>query len=111
MALISLHPMPEGMFTLLTPAPSATQAIDQETIISTVATVTQSAPTPSYSSYNNFNQFESDMVDGQNFFRREHNVTDLVWNQTSASYAADYSGQCQFKHSVCICLPLPFSTI
>ncbi|PSS27692.1 hypothetical protein M430DRAFT_112722, partial [Amorphotheca resinae ATCC 22711] len=39
------------------------------------------------------------MLAAHNFYRREHNVSDLAWNDTSAAYASRWAGNCVFKHS------------
>ena len=42
------------------------------------------------------------MLTAHNFYRDEHGVEDLVWNETSAEFAADWAEGCRFEHSVSI---------
>ena len=68
-----------------------------------VSTVTQTAiptPSPTSSQYTSDSDFQSALLKAHNFFRDEHNATALTWNDTSASYAANYAKGCAFKHSV-----------
>jgi len=50
-------------------------------------------------SYTSDSDFQSSILDAHNFFRDEHNATDLKWNSTSAKYAVAYAKECDFKHS------------
>jgi hypothetical protein len=40
------------------------------------------------------------MLAAHNFYRGEHNASDLSWNDTSAEFAANWAKPCLFKHSV-----------
>ncbi|KAH8665200.1 CAP domain-containing protein [Tricladium varicosporioides] len=70
------------------------------TIVSTV-TLTGSASTPTVTStsYTDDKTFKNDMLVAHNFYRAEHGAVALVWNDTSARYAADWSKACVFEHS------------
>lgn len=65
----------------------------------TVVTVT-AAPAPASTSYVDDTTFKNDMLVAHNFYRTEHGVKNLTWNDTSAKYGADYSEACNFVHSV-----------
>ena len=68
-----------------------------------VVTVTaSSAPSPTSPSYTDAETFQQDMLTAHNFYRDEHGVEDLVWNETSAEFAADWAEGCRFEHSVSI---------
>lgn len=47
--------------------------------------------------------FQSAILNSTNFFRREHNASDIVWNKTIADFAANYLSEkdkdCTFAHS------------
>jgi len=65
-----------------------------------VVTVTaSSAPSPTSPSYTDAETFQQDMLTAHNFYRDEHGVEDLVWNETSAEFAADWAEGCRFEHS------------
>lgn len=48
-------------------------------------------------------------MNATNFYREQHNASVLVWNDTSARFAANWSEACVFKHSVSYSVPF-FST-
>merc|ERR1711964_511219 len=51
-----------------------------------VVTVTaSSAPSPTSPSYTDAETFQQDMLTAHNFYRDEHGVEDLVWNETSVN--------------------------
>ncbi|KAH7417468.1 CAP domain-containing protein [Cadophora sp. MPI-SDFR-AT-0126] len=66
-----------------------------------VVTITASstAPSPTSPSYTDADTFQKDMLTAHNFYRGEHGVKDLVWNETSAEFAADWVKGCRFEHS------------
>ncbi|KAL3417816.1 SCP-like extracellular protein [Phlyctema vagabunda] len=66
-----------------------------------VVTVTGSAPTPEATSsqYTSDSTFQSSILDAHNFYRAQHNASDLSWNDTSADFAQDWSDECNFRHS------------
>lgn len=76
-------------------------------IISTITITVSSPAIPTSTSYTNDAAFKSAMLAAHNFYRREHNVSDLAWNDTSAAYASRWAGNCVFKHSVSIYPPPP----
>ncbi|KAH8815414.1 CAP domain-containing protein [Xylogone sp. PMI_703] len=69
------------------------------TIIETRASGSPSQPQATSTSYTDDDTFRGDVLDAHNFYRKEHNTSALVWNTTSARFAASYSSRCQFKHS------------
>ncbi|PQE11655.1 scp-like extracellular protein [Rutstroemia sp. NJR-2017a WRK4] len=81
---------PLSLFLLLTPFTTAA---------STITITTSAAPQPTSSSYTSDSQFQSDMLKAHNFYRSEQNVSNLVWNDTSATYAKNWSRGCVFQHS------------
>ncbi|PVH85692.1 PR-1-like protein [Cadophora sp. DSE1049] len=65
-----------------------------------VVTITAStAPSPTSPSYTDADTFQNDMLTAHNFYRGEHGVEELVWNETSAEFAADWAEGCRFEHS------------
>jgi len=62
-------------------------------------TITVSAPVSTSSTYTDDSTFEDDMLKAHNFFRKEHNATDLKWNDTSARFASKWADGCEFEHS------------
>jgi hypothetical protein len=81
--------------------------------ISTVTITVSSPAIPTSTPYTNDAAFKSAMLAAHNFYRSEHNVSNLAWNDTSAAYASTWAGNCVFKHSVSIssssslpCIPL-----
>lgn len=68
-----------------------------------VSTITQTAvatATPTSSQYTSDSDFQSALLTAHNFFRDEHNASALTWNDTSASYGANWANGCAFHHSV-----------
>ncbi|KAL5321113.1 hypothetical protein ACEPPN_011925 [Leptodophora sp. 'Broadleaf-Isolate-01'] len=66
----------------------------------TASTITVSAaPLPTSPSYTDADSFQKDMLTAHNFYRGEHGVKDLVWNETSADFASDWAEGCRFVHS------------
>ena len=64
-----------------------------------VITMPAAAPTNS-PSYADDGKFQAAMLDTHNLFRKEHNATDLSWNDTLATFAANWTKACEFEHSV-----------
>lgn len=60
------------------------------------------SPTPPSTQYTSSSSFQRAIIDTHNFYRKEHNASALAWNRTSAAYAANWAGACNFKHSVSI---------
>ena len=77
--------------------------------VSTITTTATSPAVPTSTSFTSDSDFESAMLAAQNFYRLEHNVTALTWNDTSAKYAANWADNCEFKHSVSLTLSIPNS--
>ncbi|KAL2072736.1 hypothetical protein VTL71DRAFT_12079 [Oculimacula yallundae] len=99
-------------FLLALPILSSAQQTTLTTTLSsspTTTTISPSSPSSSPSSSpnttdgsNSFSDkdvFEKDMLVAHNFYRNAHGVPDLVWNETSAEFAADWARGCEFKHS------------
>jgi uncharacterized protein YkwD len=67
------------------------------------STITQTAVStlmPTSSQYTSDSDFQNALLTAHNFFRMEHNASALTWNDTSASYGANWANGCAFKHSV-----------
>lgn len=75
-----------------------------DTTITNVVTITASAaaaPTTSASAqYTDPATFEAAVLNSTNVYRFQHNATGLTYNETLATYAKNYSGQCMWGHSV-----------
>lgn len=70
------------------------------TAATTIITVTAPpAATPTSTTYTSDSDFKSSMLAAHNFYRGEHNASDLSWNDTSAEFAANWAKPCVFKHS------------
>jgi len=63
-----------------------------------VITMPAAAPTNS-PSYTDDGKFRAAMLDTHNLFRKEHNATDLSWNDTLATFGANWTKTCKFEHS------------
>lgn len=65
-------------------------------------TVTVPAAIPSdVPQWKSTDTFTSAILNSTNFYRKEHNATDVKWNKTLANFATDYLGKsdCKFEHS------------
>lgn len=93
--------------TQLPPTPT-TPTLEQRagTIIIVTVTVTPST-VPDSPSYTNPAIFEDDILNQTNYYRRQHNASALIWNDTLATYANNWAEPCNWKHSVQI---LPSTT-
>lgn len=49
--------------------------------------------------YTSDSDFQQTILDVTNLYRRQHNASQLSWNNTLAEYAKDWSEDCKFKHS------------
>ncbi|KAF2624398.1 PR-1-like protein [Macroventuria anomochaeta] len=49
--------------------------------------------------YANDDTFEKAVLDVTNLYRRQHNASQLAWNESLVEYAKDWSEDCEFKHS------------
>lgn len=81
--------------TLLSTLTLSTFTLAQDT------TIVVTAPVPTSTSYTSSDAFRNSMLTAHNFYRKEHNATDLKWNDTSARFAARWADRCEFEHSVC----------
>jgi uncharacterized protein YkwD len=63
-------------------------------------TVQEAAPTD-VPEWNDDKTFTSAILNSTNFYRGEHNASDVAWNDTLADFANDYldSGSCTMEHS------------
>jgi len=68
--------------------------------VSTIIATVTAAPAPASTSYTNDTIFHSQILLAHNFYRTEHGVKNLTWNDTSARTAQKYSAGCVWKHSV-----------
>lgn len=70
--------------------------------LSAVVTITAPPAIPSDEpQWKTTEKFTSAILNSTNFYRGEHNATAVSWNETLASFAADYLAQsgCRFEHS------------
>ena len=49
--------------------------------------------------YTNDDTFQNTILDVTNLYRRQHNASQLAWNNTLAEQAKDWSEDCKFEHS------------
>ena len=49
--------------------------------------------------YTSDEQFQSDILNSTNFYRAQHNASNVSWNDTLADYAANYVTGCNFAHT------------
>ncbi|KAE8381098.1 CAP domain-containing protein [Aspergillus bertholletiae] len=76
----------------------ASPAYSQETIKTTVlVTATPTSPHPP--SYTSLEVFEDTILSSSNLYRKDHNASDLVWNETLTQYAKAWAEGCKWKHS------------
>ncbi|KZL82981.1 scp-like extracellular protein [Colletotrichum incanum] len=79
--------------------------VTQPTSAQTVVTVTEGPPSPTTEpEWTSEDTFTSAILNSTNFYRNEHNASDVAWNDTLADFATDYlndmSGDsCDFEHS------------
>ena len=77
----------------------ADQIVQTTVVIVTVgATATPTVPQPP--SYTSADVFKDDVLSASNTYRRAHNATDLLWNETLTDYAHAWAQKCKWKHSV-----------
>ncbi|KAH7391735.1 CAP domain-containing protein [Pyrenochaeta sp. MPI-SDFR-AT-0127] len=62
------------------------------------ATCAQQVRQPSVE-YTQDTAFRDSILNVTNTYRKQHNATRLVWNDTLADYAGEWSGECKFGHS------------
>ncbi|KAK1143443.1 hypothetical protein N8T08_006771 [Aspergillus melleus] len=76
----------------------AEQIVQTTVVIVTVgATATPTVPQPP--SYTSADVFKDDVLSASNTYRRAHNATDLLWNETLTDYAHAWAQKCKWKHS------------
>lgn len=46
--------------------------------------------------------FRDTVLNVTNTYRKQHNATELKWNDSLADTAGEWSKRCKFEHSVCI---------
>jgi Cysteine-rich secretory protein family len=87
----------------LSPRPPSTPTLEQraetETTVIVTVTVAPSVITAS-PSYTNSTEFEQDVLNTTNYYRHQYNASDLVWNDTLATYGQQWAEPCNWKHSV-----------
>ncbi|EED18728.1 extracellular SCP domain protein Pry1, putative [Talaromyces stipitatus ATCC 10500] len=93
--LASNYSLPQTL-TRAPPTPTLEQRAG--TIIVVTVTVTPSAA-PVSPSYTNPELFEYDILNQTNYYRRQHNATGVIWNDTLATYAKQWAKPCNWKHS------------
>lgn len=95
---IALSSLPVGLL-LITQTLADTVTVTQTTVTST-ATVAAAAATSDLSpTYTNSNNFTTTMLNYTNYYRYLHSVPFLEWNDSVASYAADYAQKCVWEHN------------
>lgn len=63
-----------------------------------IVTVTPTIPHPA--SYTSPEIFKDTILSASNAYRRDHNASQLTWNETLTRYAKDWAEGCKWKHSV-----------
>ncbi|KAF5015184.1 hypothetical protein F66182_13576, partial [Fusarium sp. NRRL 66182] len=85
--------------TRLPPTPT-TPTLEQRAGTVIIVTVTATASTvPVSPSYTNPAIFENDILNQTNYYRRQHNASALIWNDTLSTYAKQWAEPCNWKHS------------
>lgn len=78
-------------------------SVDSKTLTSTLtstSTVVVPSSTQIPSSYNSDSDFRSSILNSTNHYRKQHNATQVKWNETLAVYARIYAAKCLWSHSV-----------
>lgn len=81
-------------------APGQAQDIVRTTVIVVTVGSTATPTVPQPPSYTSLDVFKDDVLSASNAYRRAHNATNLLWNETLTTYARDWAEQCKWKHSV-----------
>ncbi|KAB8265677.1 CAP domain-containing protein [Aspergillus pseudonomiae] len=89
-----ITPCLEVMLIFILATPANTQQTIQTTIM---VTATPTSPHPP--SYTSPEVFRDTVLSSSNTYRKEHNASDLVWNETLTLYAKDWAEGCKWKHS------------
>ena len=84
---------------LALPVPARTSEITTLTFTATASAATASDITAA-SDYDSDNAFMEAALLTHNFYRTEHGIANLTWNETCADYAEKWSEGCVFEHSV-----------
>lgn len=84
-----------ALFTLLS-LPTTTLAT---TTTTTHLQRRQDSPTPTSTEYTDDTAFQSAILTTTNLYRRQHNASQLAWNESLAATAKEWSDACAFKHS------------
>lgn len=78
-------------------------SVDSKTltsILTSTSTVVVPSSTKIPSSYNSDSDFQSSILNSTNHYRKQHNATQVKWNETLAVYARTYAAKCLWNHSV-----------
>lgn len=79
---------------------------------SSVIVVTVPAPQPTNEpTYRDDDDFKSQVLNGTNLYRYEHNATAVAWNDSLAAYATNWTSSCVYGHSVSPCEAVPASSV
>ncbi|KAE8140762.1 CAP domain-containing protein [Aspergillus pseudotamarii] len=89
-----ITPCLQVILILILANPANTQQTIQTTIM---VTATPTSPHPP--SYTSPEVFKDTILSSSNNYRKEHNASDLVWNETLTRYAKDWAEGCRWKHS------------
>lgn len=77
-----------------------TATITQDASITHTQTFTAAIESPTLSdTYSDSQRFRDDMMNYTNYYRYLHTAAFLEYNDSLASYASDYSQQCQWRHN------------
>lgn len=60
---------------------------------------TQDSGQDSSTEYTDSARFRDAVLDVTNTYRKQHNATTVMWNETLAEFAADWGKRCKFEHS------------
>lgn len=85
--------------SVITNPPSTVVVVPTTTTVSPDQTVTVTPTTPASPQFTDTTLFKDAVLNSTNFYRYEHNATFLAWNDSLATYAADYAPQCIWAHS------------
>jgi hypothetical protein len=70
-----------------------------------IVTATPTIPHPP--SYTSPEIFKDVVLSASNTYRRDHNASQLSWNETLTTYAKHWAEGCKWKHSVSLIAPIP----
>ncbi|KAF2845084.1 PR-1-like protein [Plenodomus tracheiphilus IPT5] len=68
-------------------------------LVFSIPVFAQQSGSESSTQYTDDTQFRDAVLNVTNTYRKQHNATALEWNSTLADFAADWSEDCEFKHS------------